>query len=53
MVSTRTTNTCIKNSKDEVISGSLTQVHKITHVWTFEKIKDEKTSNWLLAATSD
>ena len=45
--------TCIKNSKDEVISGSLNQVQKITDVWTFEKIKDEKTSNWLLAATSD
>tara|TARA_Y100000996_G_scaffold394455_1_gene358832 strand:- start:274 stop:888 length:615 start_codon:yes stop_codon:yes gene_type:complete len=45
--------TCIKNSKDEVISGSLNQVQKITDVWTFEKIKDQKTSNWLLAATSD
>ena len=45
--------TCIKNSKDEVISGSLNQVQKITDVWTFEKIKDKKTSNWLLAATSD
>ena len=46
-------NTCIKNSKDEVISGSLNQVQKITDVWTFEKIKDKKTSNWLLTATSD
>ena len=45
--------TCIKNSKDEVISGSLNQVQKITDVWTFEKIKDQKTSNWLLTATSD
>ena len=45
--------TCIKNSKDEVISGSLNQVQKITDVWTFEKIKDKKNSNWLLAATSD
>ena len=45
--------TCIKNSKDEVISGSLNQVQKITDVWTFEKIKDKKSSNWLLAATSD
>ena len=45
--------TCIKNSKDEVISGSLNQVQKITDVWTFEKIKDKKTSNWLLTATSD
>ena len=45
--------TCIKNSKDEVISGSLNQVQKITDVWTFEKIKDEKSSNWLLTATSD
>ena len=35
--------TCIKNSKDEVISGSLNQVQKITDVWTFEKIKDKKT----------
>ena len=34
--------TCIKNSKDEVISGSLNQVQKITDVWTFEKIKDKK-----------
>ena len=45
--------TCIKNSKDEVISGSLNQVQKITDVWTFEKIKDKKSSNWLLAAASD
>jgi predicted lipid-binding transport protein (Tim44 family) len=45
--------TCIKNSKDEVVSGSLNQVQKITDVWTFEKIKDKKTSNWLLTATSD
>ena len=45
--------TCIKNSKDEVISGSLNQVQKITDVWTFEKIKDTKNSNWLLSATSD
>ena len=45
--------TCIKNSKDEVVSGSLNQVQKITDVWTFEKIKDKKGSNWLLAATSD
>ena len=45
--------TCIKNSKEEVISGSLNQVQKITDVWTFEKIKDKKTSNWLLTATSD
>ena len=44
--------TCIKNSKDEVISGSLNQVQKITDVWTFEKIKDKKSSNWLLTATS-
>ena len=45
--------TCIKKSKDEVISGSLNQVQKITDVWTFEKIKDKKSSNWLLTATSD
>ena len=45
--------TCIKNSKDEVISGSLNQVQKITDVWTFEKLKDKKSSNWLLTATSD
>ena len=45
--------TCIKNGKDEVISGSLNQVQKITDVWTFEKIKDKKSSNWLLTATSD
>ena len=45
--------TCIKNSKNEVISGSLNQVQKITDVWTFEKIKDKKSSNWLLTATSD
>ena len=45
--------TCIKNSKDEVISGSLNQVQKITDVWTFEKNKKSKDSNWLLAATTD
>ena len=45
--------TCIKNNKDEVISGSLNQVQKITDVWTFEKIKDKKSSNWMLTATSD
>ncbi len=45
--------TCIKNSKDEVISGSLNQVQKITDVWTFEKNQKSKNSNWLLAATTD
>jgi len=45
--------TCIKNNKEEVISGSLNQVQKITDVWTFEKLKDKKSSNWLLTATSD
>ena len=45
--------TCIKNNKDEVISGSLNQVQKITDVWTFSKIQNKKSSNWLLAATSD
>lgn len=45
--------TCIKNSKDEVISGSLNQVQKITDVWTFEKNLKSKGSNWLLAATTD
>ena len=45
--------TCIKNSKDEVISGSLNQVQKITDVWTFEKNQQSKGSNWLLAATTD
>ena len=45
--------TCIKNSKDEVISGSLNQVQKITDVWTFEKNQKSKGSNWLLVATSD
>ena len=45
--------TCIKNSKDEVISGSLNQVQKITDIWTFEKYSNRKDSNWLLVATSD
>ena len=45
--------TCIKNSKDEVISGSLNQVQKITDIWTFEKFSNRKGSNWLLVATSD
>ena len=45
--------TCIKNNKDEVISGSLNQVQKITDVWTFEKNRKSKGSNWLLAATTD
>ena len=45
--------TCIKNNKDEVISGSLNQVQKITDVWTFSKIQNKQSSNWLLAATSD
>ena len=45
--------TCIKNSKDEVISGSLNQVQKITDVWTFEKNQKSKGSTWLLAATTD
>ena len=44
--------TCIKNNKDEVISGSLNQVQKITDVWTFAKHKNKKNSNWLLLATS-
>ena len=45
--------TCIKNSKDEVISGSLNQVQKITDIWTFSKNKNSKNPNWLLVATSD
>ena len=44
--------TCIKNNKDEIVSGSLNQVQKITDVWTFAKYKNKKTSNWLLLATS-
>ena len=43
----------IKNSKDEVISGSLNQVQKITDIWTFAKNKNSKNPNWLLVATSD
>ena len=42
-----------ENIKDEVISGSLNQVQKITDVWTFEKNQKSKGSNWLLAATTD
>tara|TARA_B110000438_G_C15564864_1_gene542769 strand:+ start:78 stop:695 length:618 start_codon:yes stop_codon:yes gene_type:complete len=45
--------TCIKNSKDEVISGSVNQIQKITDVWTFTKSKSTKSNNWLLSATSD
>ena len=45
--------TCIKNSKDEVISGSLNQVQKITDIWTFAKKKNSKNPNWLLVSTSD
>ena len=45
--------TCIKNSKDEVISGSLNQVQKITDIWTFAKNKNSNNPNWLLVATSD
>ena len=44
--------TCIKNNKDEVISGSLNQIQKITDVWTFAKYKNKKNSNWLLQTTS-
>ena len=44
--------TCIKNSKDEVISGSLNQIQKVTDVWTFAKFKNKKNTNWLLLATS-
>jgi predicted lipid-binding transport protein (Tim44 family) len=44
--------TCIKNSKDEVISGSLNQIQKVTDVWTFSKFKNKKNANWLLLATS-
>ena len=45
--------TCIKNNKDEIISGSINQVQKITDVWTFSKNKNVKSNNWLLSATSD
>ena len=45
--------TCIKNHKDEIISGSINQVQKITDVWTFSKNKNVKSNNWLLSATSD
>ena len=45
--------TCIKNSKDEVISGSLNQVQKITDTWTFAKNKNSNNPNWMLVATSD
>ena len=44
--------TCIKNSKDEVISGSLNQIQKVTDVWTFAKFKNKKNANWVLLATS-
>ena len=44
--------TCIKNSKDEVISGNLNQIQKVTDVWTFAKFKNKKNANWLLLATS-
>ena len=44
--------TCIKNSKDEVISGSLNQIQKVTDVWTFAKFKNKTNANWLLLATS-
>ena len=45
--------TCIKNNNDEIISGSINQVQKITDVWTFSKNKNIKSDNWLLSATSD
>ena len=45
--------TCIRNNKDEIISGSMNQVQKITDVWTFTKSKNVKRDNWLLSATSD
>ena len=45
--------TCIKNNKDEIISGSINQIQKITDVWTFSKNKNIKSNNWLLSATSD
>ena len=45
--------TCIKNNKDEIISGSINQVQKITDVWTFSKNKTIKSNDWLLSATSD
>ena len=45
--------TCIKNNKDEIISGSINQVQKITDVWTFSKNKAIKSNKWLLSATSD
>ncbi len=44
--------TCIKNNKDEIVSGSLNQIQKVTDVWTFAKHKNQKNSNWLLLATS-
>ena len=44
--------TCIKNNKDEIVSGSLNQVQKITDVWTFAKYKNKNNNNWLLLATS-
>ena len=45
--------TCIRNDKDEITSGSMNQVQKITDVWTFTKSKNVKSDNWLLSATSD
>ena len=45
--------TCIRNNKDEIISGSMNQVQKITDVWNFTKNKKVKSDNWLLTATSD
>ena len=45
--------TCIRNNKDEIISGSMNQVQKITDVWTFTKSKNVKSDNWVLSATSD
>ena len=45
--------TCIRNNNNEIISGSMNQVQKITDVWTFTKNKKVKSDNWLLSATSD
>ena len=38
--------TCIKNSKEEVISGSLNQVQTITDTWTFAKNKNAQTPTY-------
>ncbi len=41
----------LKNADGEIIEGDENYIQTISDVWTFEKVLDSKTNNWLLCST--